>query len=235
MVMKGTLLILSLIMAPAALNAQNLQLHYDFGKARNGKDRAPGFFTSTVEMLHPDRYGSTFFFIDLDYNGYRGVSRGYTEIARNTGFAGFPLQARLEYNGGVLLSDTTRGLSIPNAWLIGINYPIKLKSGKLGTYLVYKHIAGTLNGPDFQWTLNWNYTLLNGKITFNGFFDLWSADKTGEGKKLVVLSEPQIWFNIQSYLAIGSEFELSRNFYSWMDGFCIFPTAAIKVVFKNKL
>ena len=39
--------------------AQNVQLHYDMG--RNSA-------TTTVEMFRADNAGSTFFFVDLDYN-----------------------------------------------------------------------------------------------------------------------------------------------------------------------
>ena len=41
------------------VQAQNLQLFYDAGR---------GCVTSTVEMFRPDAGGSTFFFIDFDYN-----------------------------------------------------------------------------------------------------------------------------------------------------------------------
>lgn len=231
--MKGKLVFFLSAMIAATSLAQNIQLHYDFGKARNGKDRDPGFFTSTVEMFHADKQGSTFFFIDMDYNGYQGISRGYMEIARNISFWKFPLQARIEYNGGVLLSDTTKGLSIPNAWLFGINYPVKIGAGSLGTYLVYKHIARNSNGPDFQWTFNWNYPFIKGKISFNGFFDVWSTDKTGGGKKMVILTEPQLWYNTGHYISFGSELELSRNFYSWMNGFHAFPTLGVKLTFQK--
>jgi hypothetical protein len=41
--------------------AQNLQLHYNTGKDR-------GYFNHTLEMFKPDTFGSTFLFVDLDYN-----------------------------------------------------------------------------------------------------------------------------------------------------------------------
>lgn len=231
--MKGRFLITILLFVSLSGFNQNLQLHYDLGKARNGTDRDRGFFTSTVEMFRTDGYGSTFFFIDLDYNGDKGISRGYMEMARNIGYGKFPLQARVEYNGGLLLSDTAKGASIPNAWLFGVNYPVKIGAASLGTYLVYKHIAHNINGPDFQWTINWNYPILKGKFTFNGFFDIWSTDKTGNGKKLVILSEPQLWYNIKPYISIGSEVEVSRNFYFWMPGLRAFPTVALKATFRK--
>ena len=73
--------------------AQNLQLHYDFGKALyRSEDRSLEYrpqLTTTVEMFRPDRWGSTFFFVDMNYGsrpGDRGVLGAYWEIYRNLRF-----------------------------------------------------------------------------------------------------------------------------------------------------
>ena len=66
----ATLLLVALFSAPA----QNVQLHYDFGKLlyKSGdKDlsTAPAVrpsLTSTVEMFRPDDWGSTYFFVDMN-------------------------------------------------------------------------------------------------------------------------------------------------------------------------
>jgi hypothetical protein len=231
--MKKILVAIVLSVTILAGFAQNVQLHYDLGKARNGIDRDKGFFTSTIEMYRPDQHGSFFFFSDMDFNGNKGVSRAYMEFARNISIGKFPLQARVEYNGGLVLSDTTRGNSIATAWLFGVNYPFKIGSKSFGTYLVYKHIANNTQGPDFQWTLNWNIPIHKAKFSFNGFLDIWSTDKQSDGKKLILLTEPQLWFNTGHYASLGSELEISRNFYPWMDGFRAFPTLALKITFNK--
>ena len=62
--------------------AQNVQLHYDFGRSLYDKDlQGRPLFTSTVEKFHPDTWGSTYFFVDMDYTS-EGVSSAYWEIAR---------------------------------------------------------------------------------------------------------------------------------------------------------
>src|SRR5690606_8274056 len=84
--------------------AQNIQLHYDFGENRN-------LFTTTVEMFRPDTWGSTFFFIDMDYssdarNVDNGVSLAYWEIARSFKWSETQkVQPRVEYNGGLFKLD----------------------------------------------------------------------------------------------------------------------------------
>ena len=72
--------------------AQNVQLHYDFGhnayNKEGGKDlRSRAYLTTTVEMFKPDSFGSTFFFVDMDYvsrnnpGTTRGVVGAYCMIA----------------------------------------------------------------------------------------------------------------------------------------------------------
>ena len=60
-----------LMMCSVASKAQNLQVFYDTNR---------GCVTSTLEMFRPDAFGSTFFFVDMDYSPT--AIGAYTEIAR---------------------------------------------------------------------------------------------------------------------------------------------------------
>ena len=85
--------------------AQNLQLHYDFGNDRQ-------YFTTTLEMFKPDAYGSTFFFVDMDYDDLGsggGLSLAYWEIARVFKTEKMPLGFHAEYNGGILRDENGSG------------------------------------------------------------------------------------------------------------------------------
>ena len=92
---------LSLFMLMSSMNVsgQNVQLHYDMGRS---------YLTSTVEMFKPDAGGSTFFFIDLNYDPR--VTGAYFEISRELCFwqesKADWLSLHLEYNGGL---DTANG------------------------------------------------------------------------------------------------------------------------------
>ena len=119
--MKRILLVFAFTAAVIATQAQNIQLHYDLGEGRN-------YFTSTVEMFKPDKWGSTFFFIDMDYssdarNVDNGVSLAYWEIARAFKWnENQKFQPRVEYNGGVFKLDgeDTPFVPIENCWLAGV-------------------------------------------------------------------------------------------------------------------
>ena len=64
---KRLLLALSLVIASMTAVAQNVQLHYDFGRALYDENATRPELTTTVEMFRPDKWGSTFFFVDMDY------------------------------------------------------------------------------------------------------------------------------------------------------------------------
>ncbi|MDD4537101.1 MAG: DUF5020 family protein, partial [Petrimonas sp.] len=134
MLRKLFLFTLSLV-AFASLNAQNLQLHFDPRHAFYGDDvAAKNYLTATFEMFKPDAWGSTFMFVDFDFNGdKRNIGLAYAEIARAFKIKDFALMPHLEYNGGL-----GTGFSIPSSYLAGAQYPFKLGNFFMGTYLAYK-------------------------------------------------------------------------------------------------
>ncbi len=134
--MKKLLLAGSLALLCFGAAAQNVQFHYDFGhNIYNGKNADKdlskrGHITTTVEMFRPDSWGSTYFFIDMDYLSsdkaanakYAGVQGAYWEISREFCFwQDTPmswLSAHVEYDGGL----NTTSLTFNNAWLAGLAY-----------------------------------------------------------------------------------------------------------------
>ena len=97
----SALFLCMLLSAVPGLQAQNIQLHYDFGRSLYDKDlQGRPLLTSTVEKFHPDTWGSTYFFVDMDYTS-EGVAAAYWEIAREVKFWKGPFSAHLEYNGGL--------------------------------------------------------------------------------------------------------------------------------------
>ncbi|NDV67203.1 DUF5020 family protein [Bacteroides sp. 224] len=231
---KKTLFLLAFILASFSLYAQNLQLHFDPRRAIHGKDEFPkNFFTATFEMFKPDKWGSTFLFVDLDFNQSRGnIGLGYMEIARDFTLGKCPLMAHIEFNGGVGNAEEY-GFSVPNAYLIGPSYSTRIGEVNLSTYLVYKYNAFKKISHDVQWTATWSTDICNKKLTIAGFIDLWTENKnhtheTGpSGKKVILLTEPQFWYNVNSHLSFGTEVEISNNFLN-NNQFYVNPTIAAK-------
>ena len=228
--MKKILLFFTMIAFTASLNAQNLQVHYDLGKDRK-------YITTTVEMFKPDKYGATFFFIDMDYssdarNVHNGISLGYWEIARAFKWKETQIfQPRVEYNGGVfkLNGDNTPFVPIENCWLAGVEHTWASSDfTKILTLQAnYKYIKDK-EDASFQLTAVWAIQMLNNKLTFTGFADFWKEEMFW-GTNYRFLAEPQIWYNLNSHFSFGSEIELSNNFVG--DEFFVSPTVAVKWTF----
>lgn len=88
--MKKFFTIAAILLVALGAKAQNVLLHYDFGSALYDKLDGRPATTTTVEMFKPDKWGSTFFFLDFDYNN-KGVQSAYWEIARELKFWEGPL------------------------------------------------------------------------------------------------------------------------------------------------
>lgn len=213
---------------------QNLQLHFDPRHALHSKDFERNYFTATFEMYKPDKWGSTFGFIDMDFNKSKGnIGLAYLEIYRDQKIGKSPIMAHVEFNGGIARGQNYSGFSIPNAYLIGPSYATTFFNKlNFSTYIVYKYNAFDKASNDFQWTFIYGINLWKDKISLSGFFDLWTENKNRgdkldkSGKKVIFITEPQFWYNITSNLSCGSEIEVSNNFLN--DNFYINPTIALK-------
>jgi len=229
--MKKSLLSLSFFLitlfASTSTEAQNLQVHYDFERE---------CVTSTLEMFKPDKYGNTYFFVDMDHgsNGVEGTSLAYMEISRVFKTDKMPIGIHAEYDGGLLRSGTN-GFEINNAWLAGIDYSINAEDFSKGITFkaLYKYIQGK-HDASYQFTTVWYWNFLDNKITFSGFADFWREDNIyfdgSDDTKFVFLSEPQLWYNINSNISVGGEVEFSSNF-GGTHGFKTRPTLAAKWIF----
>ena len=214
-------------------DAQNVQLLYD--TERNCA-------TSTVEMFRPDSFGSTFFFIDMDYTPK--VSGAYWEISREFCFWQESslawLSVHAEFDGGL---NTSAG-SFNNCWLGGLTYSGHSKdfSKTWSLSAMYKLIPGTvgLNGKkqnhNFQITGVWGISFANGWCSFSGFADFWREARPWQGTEYIFLAEPQFWVNLNKAkglenfnLSLGGEIELSSNFVE--KGFNVMPAIGAKWTF----
>lgn len=207
-----------------AVAQTNIQEMYDFNR---------GHFTTTLEMFKGDKWGSTFFFNDIYHPKDMSAPTGYyTEIARglnlwkNTSLA--PLSLHVEWNGGQFAN---------NAWLFGVEYFLHSSdfSNTFTIEVMYKAIEGQTNNVPLQFTFVWgmnNFVGIKG-LVFSGFLDIWGEKNAWEWDLLgnptsetdwVVLSEPQLWYNIGRHfrcnqLFVGGEVEVAYNFAGgWQSG-----------------
>ena len=236
--MKKTLLSALLFIVSLPIFAQlNVQLHYDFGDAFYGdKLSNRPHLTATVENFKADKWGSTYFFVDLDF-GDNTMKSVYAELSREFNLGKSPIAAHVEYNGGL-----SGGGSYNDAYLAGgaWNWANKDFSKTFSLQLLYKYLANQPSSNKHSWqvTTVWGIHFAKGFCTFSGYADLWH-DNSVSGN-LVLSSEPQFWFNLYALdsvdddfkLSLGTELELSKNLVWPAEGinnkFYAIPTLAVK-------
>lgn len=246
--MKKLLLLALWLVAACAVKAQNIQLHYDFGHLlyddlqKTEESYGRPYLTTTVEMFRPDSFGSTFFFVDMDYAS--GVKGAYWEIARELCFWQQSrwnwLSVHLEYDGGL----SQEAGSFNNCWLGGLTYSGHSKdfSKTWSLSVMYKYIPKTTDTMgrkrehNFQITGVWGIQFGKGWGTFSGFIDFWQEHRPWQQTSHILLAEPQLWLNLNKIknwekvnLSLGTEVELSHNFVG--KGFYVVPTATLKWTF----
>lgn len=220
--MKKLFILCAMMVAAVAASAQNLQVHYDFGRHINTKNiHKRQDVTLTYETFKADKLGSWYYFADVDLNR-EGVLGAYTELSRefNIGKKGFA--AHIEYDGGL----SKDGGVFQSAGLIGAAWNGH-NSDFSTTYSVqalYKQFfgqrrkimgedKGTAGYASFQLTGVWSTTFANDKLTFAGFIDFWRGiNSSNNHGALVILTEPQLWYNVSKSFSVGTEVEISNNF-----------------------
>ena len=234
-------LMISALLAVAALgaNAQNIQLHYDFGRNIYSNEEADRQkVTATLEQFKADDWGSWYYFFDVDLTS-KTTRSIYTEISREINLGkNLPLAAHVEYDGGLWHAPAIGNGSYQQAGLAGIAYNghnadfSKTWSVQALYKQFFKSYEGTHSYASFQLTGVWGLNFLDNKMTFSGFIDFWRGEKAANGHGcLVILSEPQLWYNFTEHFSVGTEWEFSNNFivnYYNDKTFFVNPTLGVK-------
>ena len=236
--MKKLMTIALMAFAALSANAQNIQLHYDFGRniyCNEEADRQK--VTATLEQFKADDWGSWYYFFDVDLTS-KTTRSIYTEISREINLSkNLPLAAHVEYDGGLWHAPAIGNGSYQQAGLAGIAYNghnadfSKTWSVQALYKQFFKSYEGTHSYASFQLTGVWGLNFLDNKMTFSGFIDFWRGEKANNHGCLVILSEPQLWYNVNKHFSVGTEVEFSNNFivnYYNDKTFFVNPTLGVK-------
>ena len=202
---------LSAMLIAGAASAQNFQVHYDFGRNIYDEESGRQNITATFEKFSADNLGSWYYFVDLDINQH-GMAGAYTEVSRefNVGQKGWA--AHVEYDGGHNLGTSFQTSALIGPAWNGHNADF---STTYSVQMLYKQFFGQNGNEAYasaQLTGVWSTTFADGKCTFAGFIDFWRGQKYNGHGQLVILTEPQLWYNVNEKFSVGTEWELSNNF-----------------------
>lgn len=241
--MKKFSFFVALLAATISANAQDIQLHYDFGRNIYPNEEAGRpKVTMTVEHFSTDQWGSWFYFVDVDFS--RKFTEGaYTEVSREFNLGKQSLfAAHIEYNGGLnRFGSFQQSALVGPAWNGHSEDFSKTYSVQLMYKQFFKSYDDTRAYASFQLTGVWSTTFANKACTFSGFIDFWRGEQANGHGQLVILTEPQFWYNLNSIpsmkstnLSIGTEVRISNNFiYNLYNdkSFFVNPTLALKWTF----
>jgi hypothetical protein len=234
---KRMMLFSVMALAALAVQSQNIQLHYDFGRnLYPDEEPTRQKVTVTLEQFKADKWGSWYYFVDIDISRKETMG-AYTEISREFKLGKqSPFAAHVEYDGGL----GSRSGSYQQAALVGAAYNGHTEdfSTTWSVQLLYKRF---FKSADYNYAFNsaqltgvWSTTFAKKKCTFSGFIDFWRGEEANGHGKLIILSEPQFWFNATEHLSFGTEVEVSNNFIfnTFSDKtFFVNPTVAAKWIF----
>ena len=230
--MKKIFCLALMAVAAMGLSAQNIQVHYDFGRniypdQEDGRQKV----TVTLEQFKADQWGSWYYFVDVDVTN-KFTEGAYTEISRefNIGKKGFA--AHVEYDGGLNKSGSFQQAALLGGAYNGHNADFsKTWSVQLMYKRFFKSYEYSSAYNSVQLTGVWGLNFANKKCTFSGFVDFWRGENADGKGQLVILSEPQFWYNVTDHFSVGGEVEVSNNFiYNTYDdkSFFVNPTLAVK-------
>jgi len=211
----------------------SIQLHNDLGSVlypSKMEDRAE--ITSTVQMQKPDKWGSTFFLIDLEYSK-KGIGSTFFKLSRKLSFWELPLHIQLDYKGGHSSHN-----SFKNNYLIGASYTFRDKkfSRFISLGILYKYIQKHAQPHNYQVSCIWSVHFAKRLCTFSGFAD-WGREK-GKFGDFTALVKPQVWLNLNQIKGIDKNFNLSVGSVSeiiynqgMLKGLNVIPALSIKWTF----
>lgn len=226
------MLIVCLFLVP--LFSQNLQVHYELLPERQ-------YITSTLEQFTGDKGGLTYWFVSASYDHapqsdflQSSAMSVYGEFYRFFSIPAFKgIMPGIQYNDGLAVAYDDQGGSygfpFGRTLLAGLGYNVKLFGVDVLTTIWWRKKQGFQH--DWQFTAAWGQWFADGKLTFNGFFDLWGEKALGsnDAYRLVLLAEPQLYYNFTENISAGIKTQISHHFdQQHPDGIYIAPTVALR-------
>lgn len=238
-----TLIFLSLFCASAF--SQTLQLHYDTRHTIDTKRNPRNFLTlyfeyfKTLDTGHMViKPGSFLLKTQADFNGDKdNIGKYYMQVSQEFRFWRPKVFIDVQYSGGLGIT-TPRQYSyyIVNAYSVGVSYPFRIGQAYLSSILFYKYVPYKKPSSDFLYTMYFYRGLFNYKAEFAGDFSIWTENRNHgddataglSGKRFYFFAEPQVWYNLNRRLAVGSKVNMFYHVNTIENVLEIYPTAAFR-------
>ncbi|HEV3411752.1 MAG TPA: DUF5020 family protein [Puia sp.] len=235
-----------LLLLPAAVPAQNLQLHYDLRHTADPAENPHNFPTLYFEFFKLRDTGHAFikpggFLLkteaDLLGSG-NNIGKFFCQVTQSFRAWQPMIFWQFGYSGGAGITEPKQySYYITNTFQTGAEIPFHWLGAIFSSVLDYKYVAWPRPSNDPIYTLYWWKGLLHYKLELAGDLNAWTENRNhgdaataGEsGKRFCFFAEPQIWFNLTKSLALGSKLNLYYHVNTTADFFQVYPTIAVKI------
>ncbi|MGC3943346.1 MAG: DUF5020 family protein [Chryseolinea sp.] len=227
----------------AAVEAQNLQLHYDMRHSLDPENNPRNFASLTFEYFKQiDTVGTGSFLLKMqaDFKGAQGnVGQVFTQVSQSLKFWKPKVYLSLNYSGGLGIANDVYGYYLSNSFAAGISYPFQWKGAWLATVIVYRYNAFRKPSYDPQFTFYFGKGFFDYKIFVSGSFVSWTENRDrGEdytrgmtGKKFAFFGDPQIWFSLVKGMSVGTRINVYYHLITNDDRIQLYPTIGVKYQF----
>jgi hypothetical protein len=229
------------------LTAQNLQLHYDLRHTVDPAVNPHNFPTLYFEYFKPARDsaqafikpGSFLLKTEADLLGSGdNIGKFYLQISQSFRCWKPKIYLSLQYSGGGGITQPAQySYYIYNNWCAGMEIPFHWLGAWCTSVLDYKYVAYSRPTNDFLYTFYWWKGLAHYKWQFSGDFSCWTENRNHgdeateglKGKWFFFFAEPQIWYNLNKTMALGSKINGYYHVNTYANVFQVYPTVAVKV------
>ena len=226
--------------------SQTLQLHYDIRHTlapqrnpRNFPSLYFEYYKAADTANKPVKLGTFLFKSQADFMGDQtNLGKYYMQVSQEIKLWLPKIYFNLQYSGGLGIT-TPRQYSyyILNTYLVGASYHYQIGTAYLASVLNYKYVPYAKPSNDFLYTMYFYKGLFNYKAEISGDFSIWTENKnhgdeqTGNlsGKRFFLFAEPQVWYNINKRLSVGTKVNMYYHVNFTDDVLEVYPTAAVRI------
>jgi hypothetical protein len=227
------------------LSAQNLQLHYDLRHTVDPAENPHNFPTLYYEYFKTRdsghaliKPGNFLLKTEADLLGEgTNIGKFYFQVSQSFRCWTPKIFLQLQYSGGAGITNPKQySYYLTNTYQAGAEIPFQWKGAYLTTVLDYRYVSYTKPTNDPIFTQYWYKGLLHYKLELAGDFSVWTENKNhGDaataglaGKRFFFFAEPQVWYNINKTIALGSKLNCYYHVNIIANVFEAYPTLAIK-------
>jgi len=227
--MKLTMMVCLLLIA-VSVQAQftGMQFHYETGTFKAGDQKVKRNSVSVqFETLNFDSLGT--YYVNANFKYSMDDKATFAQLKMFRSFKIKPLNP-------VQLAVGHAGIvGINSFYYAGVHMPFRIGKVTFLPLLLYSYNKNA-QSPDARFTSGYSTRLFKNKVSVFGFVDVWTMDRyTTEralnGKRIGAQMTPQIWYNINNHIAMGTKLDISINRYSIDESIDVLPTAGVRWIF----